>query len=127
MSQNSVKKYAGKSHIFRNIFFLDFFWTGLDLAHSFWAGPDLSALVNSGDGVAKKKTKKKEEGQTYGGFEVLLAVADRRTAWTMVDLSSSSLCFFFCSVLFCFCFLNVSSSPHFCLLLLLSSFVSNGG
>jgi len=58
---------------------------------------------------------------------VLLAVADRRTTWTVVDLSFSSLCFFFCSVLLYFCFFYVSYSPHFCLLLLLSSFVSNGG
>jgi hypothetical protein len=49
--------------------------------------------VNSGDGAAKKK--KKEEGRTCGGFEVvLLAVADRRTARMVVGLSSSSLRFF---------------------------------
>ena len=37
---------------------------------------------------------------------VLLAVADRIMAWMVVDLSSSSsLCFFFCYVLLCFCFL----------------------
>jgi hypothetical protein len=38
---------------------------------------------------------------------VLLVVADRRMAWTVVGLSSSSsLRFFFsCSVLLCFCFL----------------------
>jgi hypothetical protein len=63
---------------------------------------------NSGDGAAKKKKKKKkkkEQGWTCGGFEaVLLAVADRRTAWMVVGLSSSSLCFFFYSVLLCFCF-----------------------
>jgi hypothetical protein len=53
-----------------------------------------------------RRKKKKEEGRTCGGFEaVLLAVADRRTAWTVVGLSSSSLRFFFCSVLLCFCFL----------------------
>jgi hypothetical protein len=65
---------------------------------------------NSGDGATKKK--KKEEGRTCCGFEaVLLAVADRRTAWTVVGLSSSSLCFFFFySVLICFCFFSVSSS-----------------
>jgi hypothetical protein len=37
---------------------------------------------------------------------VLLAVADWRMAWTVVGLSSSSsLHFFFCYVLLCFCFL----------------------
>jgi hypothetical protein len=37
---------------------------------------------------------------------LLLAVADRRLAWTVVGLSSSSfLCFFFYSILLCFCFL----------------------
>ena len=36
MSQNSVKKYAGKSHIFRNIFFLD--WAGLGPLILGWAG-----------------------------------------------------------------------------------------
>jgi hypothetical protein len=47
---------------------------------------------NSEDGATKKK---KEEGRTCCGFEVvLLAVADRRTAWTVIGLSSSSLCFF---------------------------------
>jgi len=63
---------------------------------------------NSEDGATKKK---KEEGRTCCGFEVvLLAVADRRTAWTVIGLSSSSLCFFFfCSVLLCFCFFSVSS------------------
>jgi hypothetical protein len=37
----------------------------------------------------------------------LMVVADRRMAWTVVGLSSSSsLCFFFsCSILLCFCFL----------------------
>ena len=43
-----------------------------------------------------RRKKKKEEGLTCGGFEaVLLAVADQRTAWTVVGLSPSSLCFFF--------------------------------
>jgi hypothetical protein len=47
---------------------------------------------NSEVGATKKK---KEEGRTCCGFEVvLLAVADRRTAWTVIGLSSSSLCFF---------------------------------
>jgi hypothetical protein len=58
---------------------------------------------NGGDVAAKKK--KKEEGRTCGGFKaVLLEVADRRTAWTVVDLSFSSLCFFLllCSPLFLF-------------------------
>jgi hypothetical protein len=42
---------------------------------------------------------------------VLLAVADWRTAWTVVGFSSSSLrFFFFCSVLLCFSFFSVSSS-----------------
>jgi len=35
--------------------------------------------------------------------------------------------FLFCSVLLCFCFFSGSSSPRFCLLLLLSSSISNGG
>jgi hypothetical protein len=49
---------------------------------------------NSGDSAARKK-KKMEEGRTCGGFEaVLLAVADRRTAWTVVGFSSSYLRFF---------------------------------
>jgi hypothetical protein len=52
-------------------------------------------MQNSGDSAARKKKKKKEEGRTCGGFEaVLLAVADRRTARTVVGLSSSSLRFF---------------------------------
>nr|TKR89968.1 hypothetical protein D5086_0000238130 [Populus alba] len=37
---------------------------------------------------------------------VLVVVANRRMAWTVVGLSSSSsLCFFSCPVLLCFCFL----------------------
>jgi len=76
IKQNLVEKYVEELQIFKNIFFENFFWTGLDPAHSFWAGPDLFGLVKSGDGAAKKK----EEGRTCGGFEeVLLAVADRRT------------------------------------------------
>jgi hypothetical protein len=65
---------------------------------------------NSGDCAARKK--KKEGGRTCGGFEaVLLAVADQRTAWTVVGFSSSSLrFFFFCSVLLCFGFFSVFSS-----------------
>jgi len=47
IKQNLVKKYAEESQIFKNIFEL-FFWTGLDPAHSFWTGPDLSGPVNSG-------------------------------------------------------------------------------
>jgi hypothetical protein len=39
----------------------------------------------------------------------------RRTAWMVVDLSS-----FLCSVLLCYCFFSVSSSPRFCLLSSLS-------
>jgi hypothetical protein len=52
-----------------------------------------------------EEEKKKEEGRTCGGFkEVLLAVSDRRTAWTVAGFSSSSPRLFFCSVLLCFCF-----------------------
>jgi len=40
------------------------------------------------------------------GFVELLVVAAWGVAWTVVGLSSfSSMCFFFCSVLLCFCFL----------------------
>ena len=73
---------------------------------------------NNGDSAARKKKKrkkkKKEGGRTCGGFEaVLLEVADRITAWTVVGFSSSSLRFF-SSALFSSVsvFFSVSSSVH---------------
>ena len=63
-----------KSQIFKKKF-ENVFWTGLDPAHSFWVGLDLSTPMNSGelihsplltqnsgDSAAKKKKKKKKEG-----------------------------------------------------------------
>jgi len=41
---------------------LNFFWTELDPAQSFWAGPDLSNPGSSGDGEQKKK-KEEERGR----------------------------------------------------------------
>jgi hypothetical protein len=41
IKQNLVKN-TRKSYKFSKIFFKNFFWTGLDPAHSFWIGPDKS-------------------------------------------------------------------------------------
>jgi hypothetical protein len=125
IKQNLVEKYVEKSQIFKKKF-ENVFWIGLDPAHSFWVGSDLSTPMNSGElihsplltqnsgdsAAKKKKKKKKEEGRTCGGFEaVLLAVADWRMAWTAADPSFSFLCFFFCSILpFVPCFIP---SPSF--------------
>ena len=57
-----------------------------ELIHS----PLFTCSVNSWGG---------RKGRKRGGPAVLLAVADRRMAWTAVGPSSSSVCFFFCSVL----------------------------
>jgi hypothetical protein len=52
IKQNLVKKIRGRVTNFLKYFFeIIFFgpgWTWLDLAHSFWTGPDLSGPVNSG-------------------------------------------------------------------------------
>jgi hypothetical protein len=87
-----------------------FFGTGLEPAHSFWAGNSgaLSTVHAEQWRRCSEEEKKKEEGRTCGGFkEVLLAVSDRRTAWTVAGFSSSSPRLFFCSVLLCFCFFSV--------------------
>jgi hypothetical protein len=64
-----------------------------------------------------EEEKKKEEGRTCSGFkEVLLAVSDRTTAWTMADFSSSSPRLFFA-----LCF---SVSVFFSVFLLLAASVS---
>jgi hypothetical protein len=88
----------------------NFFGTGLEPAHSFWAGNSgaLSTVHAEQWRRCSEEEKKKEEGRACGGFkEVLLAVSDRRTAWTVAGFSSSSPRLFFCSVLLCFCFFSV--------------------
>ena len=42
-----------------------------------------------------RKRRERRGKQTWQRLMVLLAVADQRTAWTVVGLSPSSLCFFF--------------------------------
>jgi hypothetical protein len=83
IKQNLVKKYAGKSQNFLKIYiYFYFFWTGPDPAHSFWVGPDLPGLVNTGalstvhmqreqwrrepKKTKWRRKKKKEEGRTCG-------------------------------------------------------------
>jgi len=114
VKQNSVEKYVEKSQIFQNVFFglgwtrPNYFdvgpanpamWVGLELAWPWTVALHYSLAGQWRSGWRRRRRKGRGKrltggGSNGGGVELR----------TMVGLSSSSLCFFFCSVHLCFCF-----------------------